>query len=170
MNHRRLFWTVFLALLALDQGVKLWARASAGDVEGRTFWPLWPGVFELTLTFNEGVAFGMLQGKALLLTPIAIAIAAGAAYYSWRNAKEPTPVHLGMALVASGALGNLYDRLLHGRVTDMFHLRAINFPVFNVADACITVGAALLVVSWGVESVRRKPSAAPVAPPAEDGG
>ena len=98
----------------------------------------------------------MFQGKAIFLTPIAVVIAAGAAIYSFTHPKETQWVHAGMALVASRALGNLYDRLIHGRVTDMFHFRAINFPVFNVADACITVGAAILIVVWGWESVAAK--------------
>lgn len=158
MKSRWVFWVLFLGLLVIDQLVKLWARHAAGDIPGHTFLPLWPNVFELTLTFNEGVAFGMFQGKAIFLTPIAILIAAGAAIYSWKHPKETLWVHAGMALVASGALGNLYDRLIHGRVTDMFHLRAINFPVFNVADICITVGAATLILAWSVESMTRDKS------------
>lgn len=154
MRSRWLFWCLFLSLLVADQLVKIWSRNAAGDIPGHTFAPLWPGVFELTLTFNEGVAFGMFQGKAIFLTPIAILIAAGAAIYSWKHPKESLSVHAGMALVASGALGNLYDRLIHGRVTDMFHIRAINFPVFNIADICITLGAATLILAWSVESVR----------------
>ncbi len=143
-------------MLILDQVVKLWTRNAAGDVEGRTFLSVWPNVLDLTLTFNEGVAFGMFQGKAIFLTPVAVGIAGGAAYYSYKHAKETLWVHAGMSLVASGALGNLYDRLIHGKVTDMFHLRFVNFPVFNVADACITAGAAILIVVWGFESVHHK--------------
>jgi|CXWL01.1.fsa_nt_gi signal peptidase II len=156
MKHQRLFWFLFITMLILDQVVKLWTRNAAGDVEGRTFLSLWPNVLDLTLTFNEGVAFGMFQGKAIFLTPVAVGIAGGAAYYSYKHAKETLWVHAGMSLVASGALGNLYDRLIHGRVTDMFHLRFVNFPVFNVADACITVGAAMLIVVWGIESMHHK--------------
>lgn len=167
MKHQRLFWILFFAMLLADQLVKLWSRNMAGDVEGRTFLPLWPNVFELTLTFNEGVAFGMFQGKAIFLTPIAIVIAALAAVYSYRHPKETMWVHAGMSLVASGALGNLYDRLIHGKVTDMFHIRAINFPVFNVADACITVGAAILIIAWGFESVAAKGKQAPEVEPTQ---
>lgn len=161
MKSRWLFWGLFLSLLILDQVVKIWARSAANDTPGHSFAPLWPGVFELTLTFNEGVAFGLFQGKAIFLTPIAILIAAGAAFYSWRHPKEPVSVHAGMSLVACGALGNLYDRLIHGRVTDMFHIRAINFPVFNVADICITLGAATLILAWSLESVRGRGKSPP---------
>lgn len=161
MKSRWLFWTLFISLLLVDQLVKLWARNAASDIPGHTFMPLWPNVFELTLTFNEGVAFGMFQGKAIFLTPIAVLIAAGAAFYSWKHPRETLWAHTGMALVASGALGNLYDRLIHGRVTDMFHIRAINFPVFNVADICITLGAATLILTWSAESIIRNREAHP---------
>lgn len=51
-----------------------------------------------------------------------------------------------LGMLAAGAIGNLIDRLWMGKVTDMFWFRLINFPVFNVADACITVSAILLAI------------------------
>ena len=59
-----------------------------------------------------------------------------------------------MGLLASGAIGNLYDRIVNGRVTDMFYFRSINFPVFNVADSCITVATILLILMWFSEAAR----------------
>jgi len=106
----------------------------------------WPGVFEITLSYNKGVAFGMLQGFGVYMAPIAIVIAIITALYSYRNPKESMWVHVALSLIASGAVGNLYDRLVLGRVTDMFYFRLIDFPVFNVADSCITVGTAILLV------------------------
>lgn len=155
MSHRFLFWITFVAMLIGDQLVKMWARNAADWVEGRTFWPLWPGVFEFTLTYNHGVAFGLLQGYGYLMAPVAILIAGGAAVYSWRKPEEPTGIHLGLALIATGAIGNLIDRVWKQKVTDMFHLSGINFPVFNIADVCITVGAGLLVLLWGLEGLRQ---------------
>jgi signal peptidase II len=128
------FLITLIAMLAVDQLVKAWVRSSIpihGSIGGV---PL-PGIFELTLTYNKGIAFGLFQGRATLMTPIAIAISGGATWYSWKHADEKVITHISMGLLASGALGNLYDRLFdpHG-VTDMFWFRAINFPVFNVAD------------------------------------
>lgn len=147
MKGFRLFGVLTILLFAIDQIVKLWARTAANGAEGRTLAPLWPGVFELKLVYNEGVAFGMLQGAGILLTPVAIGIAAVATWYSWKHPQEKPISHVTAALLASGAIGNLVDRLAHGRVTDMFWIRAINFPVFNVADVCITVAGAFLVLS-----------------------
>jgi len=117
----------------------------------------WPGVFEITLSYNKGVAFGMLQGFGVYMAPIAIAIAIVTGIYSYRNAKESMWVHVSLSLIASGAVGNLYDRLVFGRVTDMFYFRPIDFPVFNVADSCITVGTAILVIRSLWEVVRGTP-------------
>jgi len=134
-------------MLILDQVVKNWVQGAiprGGSVHGLPF----PGIFELTLQYNEGIAFGFLQGKGTLLSPIAVAIAGGTAWYSFRHPKESIVTHIAMALLAAGALGNLYDRVVHGRVTDMFWFRKINFPVFNVADSCITIATILLIFTW----------------------
>ena len=135
---------IFLATLALDQASKWWIREVIARPHGDLGNGMpWPGVFELTYTTNKGIAFGMLQGAGVFLAPIAIAIAVAAWVYSHRNDGESNLSHTAMALLASGALGNLYDRLFRGEVTDIFWFRLINFPVFNVADSCITIAAGL---------------------------
>lgn len=144
-----------VAMLALDQAVKAWVRGAIpqrGSIGGLPI----PGFFELTLTYNEGIAFGLFQGAAVFMTPIAIAIAFGAAWYSYRHPKEPAITHVAMGLLASGALGNLYDRLVYRKVTDMFWFRAINFPVFNVADAAICIATGLLILTWWREAARQE--------------
>ena len=55
-------------------------------------------------------------------------------------------VGISFALILSGAIGNFIDRLLNGYVVDMFRLDFINFPIFNVADVCLTVGVALMLI------------------------
>ncbi|MEX2243734.1 MAG: signal peptidase II [Fimbriimonadaceae bacterium] len=144
---RRLFFIVVACALLLDQATKIWVRIAADGVEGRSLYELWPGVFELKLVYNEGIAFGMLQGAGVLLTPIAALIAFGAAWYSLRHPDETRATHFTMALLCAGALGNLIDRIWDKRVTDMFWFRAIDFPVFNVADVCITAAGVMLGVS-----------------------
>lgn len=155
-----LFWAIMLSMLALDQAIKIWTRNAFH--EGQSLAVPWPGVFELRLTYNEGVAFGMLQGLGVMTAPIAVAIALGCAIYSHRGHERRT-IHVALGLLAAGSLGNLVDRLWLGRVTDMFWFRAIHFPVFNFADSCITVAAVLLVLRWGREAVTHVPHHAPVA-------
>lgn len=147
------------SLLVVDQLVKWWARGAAEGVEGRVFWPIWPNVFELKLVYNEGIAFGMLQGMGVWLAPIAIVITWFALRYSYKHPQEPMLMHVTMGLLASGAVGNLIDRLVAGRVTDMFWIRAIDFPVFNIADICITIAGVLLVFGALREVVPKKKSA-----------
>lgn len=155
-SHVWIFFTVMIVTLVLDQVVKAWARGAmpeGGSVHGLP----WPGVFEFKLTYNEGVAFGFLQGAGRMLSPVAIAIAIGAGWYSFKHKDEGPMTHIAMGLLASGAVGNLYDRLVNQRVTDMFYARFIDFPVFNVADSCITVATVLLIIIWWKEALKPKP-------------
>lgn len=158
MRSRWLYWGLFIGFVAIDQIVKLLTRM---HLDQKEYFPLWPNVLELTLTYNEGIAWGMFQGAGVLLSPIAIVIAIGSAIYSTRNPKESSWIHAAMGLLAGGAVGNLIDRVWLGKVTDMFHLRAIKFPVFNIADVCISIAAVILVLRWGAESFKKpQPEAA----------
>jgi signal peptidase II len=147
-----LFWILFIALLVVDQLVKAYVRGAFVEAQQKV---LIPGVLDMTLTYNRGIAFGMFQGIGVLLAPVAIAIALGSIWYTIKHPREPALNHVIAALFASGALGNLYDRLLHGKVTDMFAFTFVKFPVFNVADSCITVGAFLLFFVWLKEAFER---------------
>lgn len=140
-----LIWVT--GLVVIDQLVKLWSRNAADMTEGRTFMVLIPNVFELKLVFNEGIAFGMAQGAGFILTPIAIAITGYAVYHVAKKTNDPPGVFSALVLLAAGAIGNMIDRLfMGGKVTDMFYARFIDFPVFNVADICITFAGALIVI------------------------
>ncbi len=158
-KSRLTFWVMFVGLLAADQIVKWLMRANFAENQSAT---LIPHVLDLRLTFNKGIAFGQLQGYGVYLAPIAIIIAVGAAMYTYRQPKENGWIHAAMGLLASGALGNMIDRVFLGRVTDMFETRFIQFPVFNIADACITIAAAILVVKWGLEGLQKEPVDKPV--------
>lgn len=148
VNRGRLirFFVWVVGLIAFDQASKAWARGAAQGVEGRTFLALWPNVFELKLVFNKGIAFGMAQGAGVLLTPIAVIITGYSIWHIARAKNDPPLVFPGLVLLASGAVGNLIDRLSPiGKVTDLFYFRLIDFPVFNVADAYITFAGAIII-------------------------
>jgi signal peptidase II len=156
------FLILGIGFLVLDQYVKYWVRQSipvGGSIHGLPI----PRIFEITLQYNKGIAFGFLQGKGKLLSPIAVAIAAGSAWYSFKNPKESWLTHIAMGLLAAGALGNLLDRIVAEKVTDMFWFRLINFPVFNVADSCITVATVLLILTWFKAAEKGKKAAEPIA-------
>jgi len=165
-SKQKIFWILFLGLMVADQLIKFWTRTEfAANLDALGGKPL-PGVFELTLTYNKGIAFGMLQGHGIFLAPVAIIMAGFAIYFSMKNNKDPLIIHIAFALLAAGALGNLFDRLVNGKVTDMFYFRLINFPVFNLADACITVAAFLLIFTWSFDSAKKIETKPPAANPA----
>lgn len=107
-----------------------------------------PGVFELFYLENTGAAFGMLDNRQWFFIIIAV-LMAGAAVYVYLHL--PSESHYGglrlvCILIASGAVGNMLDRILHGYVIDFLYFSLIHFPVFNVADCYVCVGAALAVI------------------------
>lgn len=102
-------------------------------------------VFHLTYVRNTGAAFSFFSGQRwfLVLLP-AIVIAAIVGYII---IKKPTSklLMLSLSMIVAGGIGNLIDRIRFGYVVDFFDLRLINFPVFNVADIWVTLGATLFV-------------------------
>lgn len=145
-SYRWLYLSTFIFFLILDQVVKAWVRANL-NLHQSPGYP-WPGVFEITLTYNKGIAFGMYQGLGIIFTPIALLMTLFSFFYSYKRPSAPGLLHFALGLLSAGAIGNLIDRLWFGKVTDMFWFRLINFPVFNVADACVTVAAVLLGYYW----------------------
>lgn len=150
------FLSVFVGFVVLDQLIKAWSRNTAFG-EGHVFNALWPNVFELKLAYNHGIAFGLFQGFGVVFAPIAILIAGYAAWHASRIDPSKKLMHFTIGMLAAGAVGNLIDRVWMGKVTDMFWFRLINFPVFNLADACITVSAVLLAVLSIRENEARRP-------------
>ena len=105
-----------------------------------------PGFFSLFYIQNEGAAWGIFQGKMVFFYLVTI-IVVGYLVYMFQQEKNKTKlVGISFALILSGAIGNFIDRLLNGYVVDMFRLDFINFPIFNVADVCLTVGVVLMLI------------------------
>lgn len=106
--------------------------------------------FDLTMVWNRGVSFGMLQADSLYgriaLIGFTLAISISVLVWLWRNDDILSAIALGGIL--GGALGNIYDRLVYGAVADFldFHLMGYHWYVFNLADAGISVGVTLLLI------------------------
>jgi signal peptidase II len=105
---------------------------------------------------NAGAAFGMFQGLRDIFTILAILVAIAIIYYYPKVPRENWYIRLALALQLGGALGNLVDRLTHGFVTDFISIG--NFPVWNIADACISLGVAILIVGMWLQERKPKPS------------
>ena len=109
-----------------------------------------PGWLVLTHVRNPGIAYGLLAGLGWLLIPLSLAVAIAVPIVFWRAGLwRARPVLAGLAagLIVGGALGNLVERIQSGSVTDFIQVVPIPlFQVFNVSDASICVGAALLLL------------------------
>ena len=137
------FFAGILIIAILDQAAKFFA---AGLLQSVKTFPVWENVFHLTYLENSGAGWGMFSEHTWILTALTfIVIVAVVAYIV---VKRPKSILLNLALtsIIGGAVGNFIDRVRVGYVIDFFDFALINFPVFNVADCFITVGAILFMV------------------------
>ncbi len=105
--------------------------------------------FEFIYSENRGAAFGMMQGGRIIFVLIALFVIVVALYVTLKLPGFDRPrynlLKLCTAMITAGAVGNMADRLTTGYVVDFIYFKVINFPVFNIADICITCGCLLLV-------------------------
>ena len=110
---------------------------------------------------NNGIAFSMLSGLSdLVLIGLTLVVIGFVSYLWWSTIPSRWISRAGFALIIGGAIGNLIDRSIHGYVIDyvLFHLPSWSFAVFNLADAYISVGAALVVIEEIVAWARERRS------------
>lgn len=110
--------------------------------------PIVKGFFHVTLIHNRGAAFGILKNQVYIFIVISIVaiILIFSSLFNHQRHKKISCYTIALGLILSGAVGNLIDRVLFGYVIDFLDFRI--WPVFNVADSAITIGAALL--GWGI--------------------
>ena len=139
---------VSVLVIVLDQLSKVAAEQVLGDGGVIALLP----VLDLRLAYNTGAAFSMLEHaggwQQVLFSVIGVAVSGFIIWYLRRLDRSQWLLALGMSLILGGAIGNLYDRLTMSKVVDFIHVFYQNhhFPVFNLADSAITLGAALLIV------------------------
>lgn len=137
------YYLLFIvALVGLDQFVKYWVSANIALGTSHGFIP---GLMNLTNLHNDGAAWSILEGQQWLFYLITLAAVVVLAYLmrQWRTNRWKM---IALSLIMAGALGNFIDRVHQHYVVDMFELLPINFPVFNVADSCLTVGVIALII------------------------
>ena len=112
-----------------------------------------PGFFSLTHTENTGAAFSLFADsnahwKTAMLIVFSVIALLVVSVLLWKNHHAHVATGVGLSLIMGGALGNLWDRLARGRVVDflLFYVKRYQWPVFNLADSAIVVGAGLLVL------------------------
>jgi signal peptidase II len=160
---RKTYWLLIVAvvIVLLDQYTK-WLVISNIPYGG--FWSPWEWLTpyaRIVHWSNTGVAFGMLQGMNPVFTILAFVVAGMIVFYFPKLEKEDWLLKLALMLELGGALGNLVDRIMYGQVIDFISVG--NFPVFNVADSCITVGVIILLVGVWMQEKRDKAQRAALA-------
>jgi len=141
----------FLLIVALVVFLDLLTKEIAVRVLSDKTITVIPNFFDFTLVWNKGAAFGVLaeapQWVRTLILIVASAIAAIAVIvYTYANKNKLSNFEIfSLALIAGGAIGNLYDRIFLGKVRDFidWHVFQYHWPAFNIADASITIGIAL---------------------------
>ncbi len=133
---------IILILTICDQLLKSWVASSivlGGSKQ------LIPGIIELTNLRNSGAAWSIFEGQQTFFTIITIVAIIVIGYFIWKYRKN-IPMLIGLSLIMAGTIGNFIDRLRQGYVVDMFETTFINFPIFNIADMCLTLGVIWLII------------------------
>jgi signal peptidase II len=142
-------WVVILVAL-LDQAVKAVVRPRLGLFDSID---VIPGLFSLTRVHNTGAAFGLMNSldfpfKTAVMALVQTTALVGLAAYAATLAAGQQLTRVGLSFVIGGAIGNLIDRVAAGYVLDFFdfYWRGWHFWAFNIADASITIGVALMIL------------------------
>ncbi|HSB12068.1 MAG TPA: signal peptidase II [Blastocatellia bacterium] len=159
------FFFVTALVMALDQFTKYWVSVKLREGDEID---VIRGFFKFSYTENPGIAFGMLNNGDVkwLLVSISVAAILVVAYYMRRTPVSNTLLLWSLSLLAAGISGNLIDRFRLGRVIDfiLIYYKDYQWPVFNIADTAITIGAALMAIELFLSPTAER---APVVEPAE---
>jgi len=160
---RFFYFLITAAALVLDRVTKWQVQQRIELHDGVT---IIPGFFRLIHLENPGAAFGFFSQtptplKLGLLITLSIVALVPVSVLLWRSSRALSSTSVGLSLILGGAIGNLWDRLLHHRVTDflLFYYHQYEWPAFNFADSAIVVGAMLLVMDLLFNNTPKEKSA-----------
>jgi signal peptidase II len=149
-SARTMYLLIALIVVVLDRWTK---HVVAQRISLYSHIQIIPGFFRLTHTENTGAAFSLFADstgpwKTVLLIGFSVVALAVVSFLLWKNNHAHMATGIGLSLIMGGALGNLWDRVARGRVVDflLFYIKRYQWPVFNLADSAIVVGAGLLVI------------------------
>jgi signal peptidase II len=153
MRDRLLAYGIALAIVVLDRIAKIFIKQHLSVWDTRS---VIPGFFNIVHTENPGAAFSLFASaqsgwRTLFLVVLSSSALVVISVLLWRlqgRAGESRAMRWGLSLILGGAFGNLYDRVIHGTVTDFleFYYNGFSWPAFNVADSAITIGAGLVLL------------------------
>jgi signal peptidase II len=149
-SARAIHFLLAVLVVLLDRWTK---RLVAARIAIYSHIQIIPGFFRLTHTENTGAAFSLFADspshwKTVLLIGFSFVAMVIVSVLLWRQSHALTTTGVALALIWGGAVGNLWDRVASGRVVDflLFYVKQYQWPVFNLADSAIVVGAGLLVI------------------------
>lgn len=149
------FYIGALIVLLLDQMTKYAVKTYMYVGESIPVLGDW---LRLTSHRNQGAAWGILQGQRWLFVLITLVVVGGIIVTERRTPKDRKWFRIALALLLGGAVGNMVDRMARGEVVDFLDIRAIHYPIFNVADSAIVIAVGLLLVDTFLGSRRSAPT------------
>ena len=155
MDKKKFIYSISFVVLLLDQLIKIIVM---NNMSLHQEIAIIPNFFSLYYITNTGAAFSILGNQTLLLIIISAFILILIKEYIKREKDFTNISILSLGMIIGGTLGNLFDRILHKSVIDYlaFDIFTYSFPVFNLADIAITVGAGLLLLSYILENYKKK--------------
>ena len=150
-----IYYVIALLVIALDQLTK-WMIVK--NMEYGESIKIIENLLYITSHRNRGAAWGILQGQMWFFYLITIIVIIAIVYYIQKMAKRNGLLGTSLALMLGGAIGNLIDRVFRQEVVDFVHtyIFSYSFPVFNIADASLTIGVFLLVIHMFLEEKNAK--------------
>ena len=155
MNKKNFIYSISFIVLLFDQFIKLIVMNNMKLHQEIT---IIPEFFSIYYIENTGAAFSILGNQTLLLVLVSVVCLMLMKEYI-KKEKEMTSLSIiSLGMIIGGTMGNLFDRILYKAVIDYlaFDIFKYSFPVFNLADIAITVGAALLLLSYFIENKKKK--------------
>ncbi|MBA9085254.1 signal peptidase II [Fontibacillus solani] len=152
------YFLIALIMFLIDQGTKylIATKLTIGEQI-----PVIGDFFLITSHRNRGAAFGILEGQRVFFIVVTVIVLIGIVWYLLKVIKLGNKLlPAALSLVLGGAVGNFLDRAVAGEVVDFlqFNFGSYTFPIFNVADSCIVIGVALIVLDSLLEVRREKQS------------
>lgn len=149
------YYLIALVVVALDQLTK-WLVVR-NMTEGQSIKVI-ENLFYITSHRNQGAAWGILQGQMWFFYIITIGVIIGIVYYLEKQAKGNKLFSLSLALLLGGAIGNFIDRLFRKEVVDFLntYIFQYDFPIFNIADAALTIGVGMMIITMLLDERREK--------------
>ena len=163
LSSRIMTLTTAATVVALDRSSKWLVESRLHLYDAVT---VIPGFFNIVRSENPGVAFGILAdgagpGRTMFLIALSLAAIAALAVMLWKMGREDRWTVFAISLIFGGAIGNVYDRVVAGKVTDFldFHALGWHWYTFNLADSAICIGACLMALSSFLTRPRQEANA-----------